>query len=196
MYLSEVAQADDGTLSLMSTKPVEFPDVGGLWVPCAGSVTPWGTHLDSEEYPADAQAIEAATSIDEIDDYNIPMVAFFGVDPTSVDLDTFRAVYKPSRYGFPVEISVGESGDEALRDGPRGGRAGLRHARGENGLHLGRRHQCRHVQVRGRHRRRSLRGHAPRPVPQGLSASRIASLPARSPPVASPIALPTSDMAV
>ena len=35
---------------------VDFTTQGGVWVPCAGSVTPWQTHLGSEEYPYDAKA--------------------------------------------------------------------------------------------------------------------------------------------
>lgn len=29
-------------------QPVDFSKWGGLWLPCAGSLTPWGTHLGSE----------------------------------------------------------------------------------------------------------------------------------------------------
>lgn len=28
---------------------------GGLWTPCAGSVTPWNTHIGSEEYEPDGK---------------------------------------------------------------------------------------------------------------------------------------------
>ena len=37
------------------TKPLDFSAHGGVWVPCAGSVTPWETHLGSEEYEPDAK---------------------------------------------------------------------------------------------------------------------------------------------
>ena len=50
MYISEATQDADGNITLVSTKPVDFSAYGGLWVPCAGSVTPWETHLGSEEY--------------------------------------------------------------------------------------------------------------------------------------------------
>lgn len=30
-------------------------DWGGLWTPCAGSVTPWNTHIGSEEYEPDGE---------------------------------------------------------------------------------------------------------------------------------------------
>ena len=70
MYLSEVTQDAEGTLSYTSSKPIDFSSVGGLWVPCAGSVTPWMTHLGSEEYPADARAHFEAKELSDIDDYN------------------------------------------------------------------------------------------------------------------------------
>ncbi|KGB81511.1 hypothetical protein JT55_12805 [Rhodovulum sp. NI22] len=111
MYLTELEQAADGTLTAVSTKPVDFAAYGGLWVPCAGSVTPWGTHLGSEEYPADARAIEAAASLDEIDDYYKPMVRFQGLTPETMTLEEFRTAYNAYRYGYPVEVSVTEAGE-------------------------------------------------------------------------------------
>ncbi|WMP16852.1 PhoX family protein [Thiothrix lacustris] len=49
MTLSGITQADDGKLSVKSQKPLDFSGVNGLWIPCAGSQTPWNTHLGSEE---------------------------------------------------------------------------------------------------------------------------------------------------
>ena len=37
-------------LSVISQTPTNWSDWGGLWTPCAGSVSPWNTHLGSEEY--------------------------------------------------------------------------------------------------------------------------------------------------
>lgn len=111
MYVSEVQQDADGKLSFVSTKPVEFKDVHGLWVPCAGSVTPWETHLGSEEYPADAEKIEAAKEIKDLDEYMLPMAAYFGKDPAKVTLDEFREVYNPYAYGYPVEVSIDANGN-------------------------------------------------------------------------------------
>ena len=110
MYLSEVKQADDGTLSIVSTKPIDFSAVGGLWVPCAGSVTPWGSHLGSEEYPPDARGVEEATAMDQIDDYYKPMVRYVGLDPDKATIDAFKAAFKPFEYGYPTEITVKEDG--------------------------------------------------------------------------------------
>lgn len=111
MYISEVRQDEVGNLSYISTKPIDFSAVGGLWVPCAGSVTPWGSHLGSEEYPPDARAHAEATALDQIDDYDYPMAAYFGVEPATMTLEEFRAAFNPYRYGFPVEITVSDTGD-------------------------------------------------------------------------------------
>ncbi len=96
----------------MSTAPVDFSKLGGLWVPCAGSVTPWGTHLGSEEYEPDARTIEEAASLKEIGDYNLPMALYFGYDPYApgATADGFRKVFNPYNYGWATEITVDESG--------------------------------------------------------------------------------------
>jgi secreted PhoX family phosphatase len=109
MYLSELEQDQQtGKLMAINTKNIDFSEVGGLWVPCAGSVTPWNTHLGSEEYPNNARATEAAKSMDEIEDYDKPMARYFGLDPYNPEttVDKFREVFKPYRYGYPVEVSV------------------------------------------------------------------------------------------
>jgi secreted PhoX family phosphatase len=59
-----------GELTPTDLKKVDFSAVGGLWIPCNGSLTPWNTHLSSEEYEADARAFEA-------DPANQPLVGSF-----------------------------------------------------------------------------------------------------------------------
>ncbi len=118
MYLTELAQ-DSGTgkLSAVSTRNIDFSEFGGLWVPCAGSVTPWNTHLGSEEYPNNARLTENAASMDDIEDYDKPMARYFGVDPyaKSTTVDQFRKVFKPYRYGYPVEVKVTEGGEAEVQ---------------------------------------------------------------------------------
>lgn len=48
--------ADTGRLTLKSYHNVDTfaNDAKGLWIPCGGSLSPWGTHLSSEEYHPDA----------------------------------------------------------------------------------------------------------------------------------------------
>jgi secreted PhoX family phosphatase len=58
LYLTELSQDGDGNLTAILTKPIDLSDVDGIWDPCAGSVTPWGTHVGSEEYPADAARLK------------------------------------------------------------------------------------------------------------------------------------------
>jgi secreted PhoX family phosphatase len=114
MYLTELNQEkDSGKLTAVSTENIDFSSYGGLWVPCAGSVTPWNSHLGSEEYPNNARLTEAATSMDNIEDYDKPMARYFGVDPYAKEttVDDFRKVFKPYRYGYPVEVTVTETGD-------------------------------------------------------------------------------------
>lgn len=53
-WISELSQSKSGSLSIVKAAPVDFSSVGGIWIPCAGSVTPWGSHLGSEEYEPDA----------------------------------------------------------------------------------------------------------------------------------------------
>lgn len=113
MYLTELEQdTKTGKLTAKSTSNIDFSEAGGLWVPCAGSVTPWNTHLGSEEYPNNARLTEEAKSMDEIEDYDKPMARYFGVDPyaKTTTVDAFRQVFKPYRYGYPTEISVGKDG--------------------------------------------------------------------------------------
>lgn len=113
MYLTRLAQnPQTGQLSAVDTRNIDFSHVGGLWVPCAGSVTPWNTHLGSEEYPNNARLTEAAQSMDEIEDYDKPMARYFGVDPYSpkTTVDQFRKIFKPYRYGYPVEVQVNADG--------------------------------------------------------------------------------------
>lgn len=86
-----------GNLKAVSTKNIDFTNYGGLWVPCAGSVTPWNSHLGSEEYPNNARLTEASQSMDNIEDYDKPMARYFGVDPYA----------KETTVGFFMFISYG-----------------------------------------------------------------------------------------
>jgi uncharacterized protein len=96
MYLSKLAQnAESGELSADWTRSIDFSAIHGLWVPCAGSVTPWGSHLGSEEYEPDAAKWSAASG--KIDDYYNAMGAYTGGDLHKIN---------PYYYGYPVEVAV------------------------------------------------------------------------------------------
>lgn len=56
LTIGKLAQDADGTLSLGEVQAVDWAPLGGLWNPCAGQVSPWNTHLSSEEYEPDGRA--------------------------------------------------------------------------------------------------------------------------------------------
>ncbi len=116
VYVTEVTQADDGMLTAVDTQAVDFSADWGLWVPCAGSVTPWGTHLGSEEYEPDAVKVEAATSVEELeklDEDPTAMAMYFGFDPSKDDIAAFRKAFNPYAYGYITEIAIGDAGKPA-----------------------------------------------------------------------------------
>jgi secreted PhoX family phosphatase len=45
---------ENGKLSLVKYAPVNSANVQGLWITCGSSLSPWNTHLSSEEYEPDA----------------------------------------------------------------------------------------------------------------------------------------------
>lgn len=109
MYITALQQdPEDGTLTAKRTRPLDFSHVNGGWVHCAGSVTPWGNHLGSEEYPPDAKQWRDK----EIDDYNASMARYFGVEPVIdsnglvTNQDEIIAVMNPYDYGFTTEVEV------------------------------------------------------------------------------------------
>jgi hypothetical protein len=109
MYLTELHQdSRTGLLSPVQTRPLDFSHVNGGWVHCAGSVTPWGTHLGSEEYPPDAKQWRDST----IDDYNAMIAQYFGVEPDIdeddqvLNQDEIIAAVNPYDYGYTTEVEV------------------------------------------------------------------------------------------
>ena len=120
VYVTEVKQdPQTGKLTPVETSSVDWSDYGGHWVPCAGSVTPWGTHLGSEEYEPDARAIEETQDFAKLDDYYKPMALYFNYDAVAPgksgesfhpDMNGFRAVFKPYNYGWITEVSIGDDG--------------------------------------------------------------------------------------
>jgi secreted PhoX family phosphatase len=113
MYLTELRQnPTTGALTPIRTENIDFSEWGGLWVPCAGSVTPWNTHLGSEEYPPDARAFQEAAAPDEIAGdaaYVIAMARYFGIpDPfaPSVTISQLKSTLNPYYWGYPVEVAV------------------------------------------------------------------------------------------
>ena len=97
----------DGKLSVRDVKPIDFSKVAGLWVPCAGSLSPWNTHLGSEEYEPDARCI---TQPDYI--YPTSGKAACKAAPNSLEAMQRYGLAKPNAYdyGLTPEVVVSPDG--------------------------------------------------------------------------------------
>lgn len=110
--------------------PSHSTAVGGAWITCAGSVSPWNTHLGSEEYEPDARAFEEATCLRatecaddslerrDLGSYGSIMsfIPYLGLDPATATLADVRARFNPYLYGHTIEVVVkGRSRYEAKK---------------------------------------------------------------------------------
>jgi hypothetical protein len=98
LYVTELSQdATTGKLTAVSTKAIDVSGIDGIWDPCAGSVSPWNTHLGSEEYEPDA-SIPLATNT-----YLRGMSKYYGGGTTiGGDANQLNAY----NYGWATEIAV------------------------------------------------------------------------------------------
>ncbi|WP_428353414.1 alkaline phosphatase PhoX [Methyloprofundus sp.] len=106
VYLTELDQnTETGKLTAKKTRPLDFSHVNGGWVHCAGSVSPWGNHIGSEEYPPNAKQWRDNT----IDDYNAAMVRYFPAARGATD-EALPALalehMNPYDYGYTLEVDV------------------------------------------------------------------------------------------
>lgn len=105
MTLTEVVQdKKTGKLAVKKASKIDFKNVNGLWTPCNGSTTPWGTHLGSEEYEPDARAFESDPTSSASKEVNAFAERYFGT----------KAKANPYFYGFTPEISVDRKGKSSV----------------------------------------------------------------------------------
>ncbi len=103
MYITELEKTDNGHLKAISTKNIDMSKINGLWVPCAGSVTPWNSHLSSEEYEPNAKVVKEDGSINS---YYDQMADYYGGDLKALN---------PYDYGWTPEVKVlNEKGDTSI----------------------------------------------------------------------------------
>jgi secreted PhoX family phosphatase len=101
VYVSALQQDAAGVLSAVGrATPVDWDASGGVWFPCSGQVSPWGTHLGSEEYEPDAGALRADNTLAQ-DEYGA-WKAMSTWAPGQV-LNVWD-------YGWPTEISLDAEG--------------------------------------------------------------------------------------
>ncbi|WP_114572265.1 PhoX family protein [Exiguobacterium flavidum] len=105
MTLTELNQDPrTGKLTVKRAKKIDFANVNGLWIPCNGSTSPWGTHLGSEEYEPDARAFESDKNSSAYKDVTKFAEYYFGT----------KSKANPYYYGFIPEISVDRNGQEKV----------------------------------------------------------------------------------
>lgn len=99
MHVTELAQDPrTGRLSAIKVANLDASGIGGIWIPCNGSTTPWMTHLGSEEYEPNARYYETRP-----------------LEPMNLYLGTPGRLARqgganPYAYGHPIEVSIGAGG--------------------------------------------------------------------------------------
>jgi len=88
-----------GKLSLVKYHNVDTSKVHGLWITCGASLSPWGTHLSSEEYEPDAFGIAS----------NAMFKAY------SKNLYGDEAAANPYHYGHMPEVTVNADGTGSIK---------------------------------------------------------------------------------
>ena len=88
-----------GKLSLVKYHNVDTSSVNGLWITCGASLSPWGTHLSSEEY--EPNAFTAAS--------DAQFKAF------SKNLYGSETTANPYNYGHMPEVTVNADGTAAIK---------------------------------------------------------------------------------
>ncbi|MGG1397912.1 alkaline phosphatase PhoX [Bacillus salipaludis] len=105
MSLSTLEQdKKTGELTPKEVKKIDFSSVNGLWIPCNGSLSPWNTHLGSEEYEPDARNFESDANSSARTQTESFAKLYFG--------DKSKA--NPYFYGFVPEIKVNKQGDASV----------------------------------------------------------------------------------
>ena len=113
LYVSAIAADEAGELTVTGSKPVDWSAWGGLWFPCAGQVTRWGSHLGSEEYEPNARNWQADGTM-KPDPFNAwAMMMRYPTDPG-------RAT--PYNYGYITEVTLDADGSSQATKHPALGR--------------------------------------------------------------------------
>ncbi|MFG6449075.1 PhoX family protein [Roseateles sp. BYS180W] len=88
-----------GKLTLVKYHRVDTSSVHGLWITCGSSLSPWGTHLSSEEYEPDAFTIASNAQ------FKAYSKNLFGDETTA----------KPYHYGHLPEVTVNPDGSASIK---------------------------------------------------------------------------------
>ena len=99
MSLSTLKQdRKTGKLAATALSNIDMSAIGGLWIPCAASLTPWNTHIGGEEYEPNARQFET----EPLESMNLYLKT-----PGKLARDGGA---NPYRYGHLVEVAVKADG--------------------------------------------------------------------------------------
>ena len=96
-----------GDLAAYDVSNISMTGVNGLWIPCAGSLSPWNTHLGSEEYEPDARCVENASA------HSACSGATNKLDAMTTYLGS-GATPKAYNYGLTPEVTVKADGSATV----------------------------------------------------------------------------------
>ena len=110
--LTKLSQsAKNGKLTPKILTNISSNNVKGFWFPCASSLTPWNTHLGSEEYEPNARWFE----VDPLEAMNL----YLGTPGKTIR----QGGANPYKYGFPIEIKLNSKGKPKVKKRYAMGRA-------------------------------------------------------------------------
>jgi uncharacterized protein len=128
IYVTRLDQDAAGVLTATASQAIDASSVDGLFRTCAGSITPWGTHISSEEAQLDARITDGATTWpglvtalnanDRVEDIK-GMGRYFGFSfadtnmdgqPDGLDFAALKAAVSAYYYGYAVEVVLAASG--------------------------------------------------------------------------------------
>jgi secreted PhoX family phosphatase len=122
VYIADLETDKNGELSWTKFRNVDTSEYSGLQNTCAGSESPWGTHLGSEENAPNARALEAGYGFN--DTAILPSGTFsgiystmryFGVYPSTLTGAAFKKFYNPYNYGHVWELAIGKDNKERFQ---------------------------------------------------------------------------------
>ena len=95
-----------GELSLVKYAPVDTSSVYGIWIPCAASLSPWGTHLSSEEY--EPNTLSPATTF-------LPTFSTYNQLTAPTGQTNYAGYASPYLYGHIPEVTVNADGTGTVK---------------------------------------------------------------------------------
>jgi secreted PhoX family phosphatase len=100
-----------GKLTLVKYHNVDTSGVHGLWITCGASLSPWNTHLSSEEYEPDAFAA-SLPGVKGDKSYGDALIQFKAF---STNLYGSASIANPYHYGHMPEVTVNADGTASIK---------------------------------------------------------------------------------